>query len=287
MMEPNIRAEKRYALLTSTRAELTDHYTELIALGWRRRAARLTDPTLEFADLLESDGRLEAALRALLLLGRRAGEYMRALVTEPISSGDIFALTWYAAAAGEHSLLEACRDLAVALPDLQPAFAEACIWAPASPSLRACIDGLTLAMRLQVMAGRYGEFGGIAANAAEELRTMEGAADGIRALCGLVRSSGRDDLLSLVLHHLDDESEAVALCVARAVLTVAPSMSRERVLQRLGQLINSQVPAIQVEAVQTIVLHQPEWVPEVLRWLARKGDAARLYLSALGTLMRC
>jgi uncharacterized protein (TIGR02270 family) len=282
MMEPNTRAEERYALLTSTRAELTDHYTELIALGWRRRAARLTDPTLEFADLLEFDGRLEAALRALLLLGRRASEYMRALVTGPLSSGDLFALTWYAAAAGEHSLLEACRDLAVALPDLQPAFTEACTWAPASPPLRACIDDLPLAMRLQVMAGRHGEFDGMAVNTVEELQMNEGAADSIRALCGLIRSSGRGDLLSLALSHLDDESEDVVLCVARTVLTVAPSMSRAHVLQRLGDLINSRVPAIRVGAVQTIVLHQPQWAPEVLRWLARKSDAARLYLSALG-----
>ena len=132
------------------------------------------------------------------------------------------------------------------------------------------------------MAGRHGEFADTAVNTVEELQTKEGAADSIRALCGLIRSSGRGDLLSPVLRHLDDESEDVVLCVARTVLTVAPSMSRAHVLQRLGELINSQVPAIRVGAVQTIVLHQPQWAPEVLRWLARKSDAARLYLSALG-----
>jgi uncharacterized protein (TIGR02270 family) len=282
MTESSTHSRERLALLSSTAPALTEHYADLLAFGWRRRADRLTEPTLVFRDLLESDDRLHAALDTLLRLGRYARLHLTNCLAQPITANYLFALTLYALAAADCALLDACTDLATALPDMRPAFTEAFEWAPASEFLQTRIEALPPASRMHVVAVRYRDFAGLTDRTLEGLATLEPTSDNLRALCALIRHLGRQELTRMLLVYLDHEGEAVRLSIVQAALTVAPSVHRATVLEKLGELIHSNVPAISAAAIRLAVLHEPAWTANLLDWLRCDRDRTRSHLLALG-----
>ncbi len=56
---------------------LAEQHLDRLGLGWRRRAAMLRNPRVDFAELCGFDGRLQAALEALVQLGPLVRESLR------------------------------------------------------------------------------------------------------------------------------------------------------------------------------------------------------------------
>jgi uncharacterized protein (TIGR02270 family) len=282
MTQLHTETPSRLALLNSCGPKLADQYADTLAIGWRHRVNRLNSPAATFADLFEADGRMQAALDALVFLKRHAEAHMRAMLQDPVRRGELFAIALYALASANQSLLDTCLDLTIARPDLHDAMGDACIWAPAAPILRATIERLPAKVRMDVASSRFREYPGLAEETLLWLKSVDPAPDNVVGLCRLLRRMGRNDLapaLGRYFVHDDAEVRAVA---ASAALAMSGDKPVSGASTTLADLVDSPDAKVREIAVHYAILFDAKHANDVLTALAKDKKATRLYLRALG-----
>ncbi|WP_228111826.1 hypothetical protein [Zoogloea sp. 1C4] len=269
-------------LLATTAVKLADRHVDLLAFGWRRRADRLVNPALDFADLVAYDDRIRAALAALVYLGAPARQHLGGLLNEPMRSAELFALTYYALATQDGELLDATAALTAAIPDLMPARVAALQWAPVSLLLELAIDSLPLAKRIGLTGLRHRDCPGLDERTLAWLRTQAFDAESLCAVLQLVRDLGRADLAPAGLRYLDHAQPAVRLAAAQTLLTLGPLEHHGPACDALQTLAVGEQDTIATGALRTLVLHAPARTGPLLVRLASRPEFRRPYLQALG-----
>lgn len=271
-------------LLETTAVKLADRHTDLLAFGWRRRAARLTNPALDFADLVDYDDRMQASLAALVNLGRPAREHFRSLLNEPMRSAELFALTCYALTIQDAELMDAASALTMAIPDLMPARVAALQWAPVSELLESSIISLPMAQRIKLVGLRHRDCPGLDERTLAWLLTQEPDAEGISAALQLVRDLGRADLAPSGVPHLAHDQPAVRLMAAQTLLTLGSTEHHAPASDALQTLAMCEQDTVATAALRVLALHAPTKTKPLLTHLASQPEHCRRYLLALGWL---
>ena len=261
---------------------LAEQYTDRLALNWRRRAKLLESPNAAFAALSDWDGRMDAAIEALGLLGTASQRHMARVLEAPVNAGEAFAVLCHALHSGLGGLAEAAAAIARTLPRLQPALVAALEWTDSGPLWIKVAAGLPLAAKFDLIATRpdapdllppaldalYAE--GMAPEAlASALRCLRRMGDTSRALTGL--------------HYLQAADDAVRRQAAQAVVALAPEEHWAPAVDVLLALVRSSRNEAQ-PAARSLALNQPQQVLPVLAELhaTRPGEWARTHVQALG-----
>lgn len=271
-------------LLATTAAKLADRYTDLLALGWRRRAKCLANPALDFSDLVAYDDRLQASLAALVHLGAPARQHLRDILKEPMRSAELFALTCYALAAQDGELLDAASALTTAIPDLMPARVAALQWAPTSALLESSIGSLPMVWRIKLAGLRHRDWPGLDERTLAWLRTQELDAESVGAALQLIRDLGRADLAPAGLRYLNDEQPIVRLAAAQTLLTLGMPKHHGPACDALQTLLGCEQDTVATASLRSLALHAPTNVWPILPLLATQPAYRRRYLLTLGWL---
>ncbi|RAM61607.1 hypothetical protein RB25_24740 [Herbaspirillum rubrisubalbicans] len=273
-------------MLATTAVKLADRHTDQLAFGWRRRADRLANPGLDFADLVAYDDRIHASLTALVHLGEPARQHLRGLLNEPVRSAALFAVTCYALATQDAELFEAVSALTTAIPDLIPAKVAALQWAPDSVLLTSAIDSLSMAQQIKLVGLRYRAWSDLDERLLACLQTQDCDAERISAALQLIRDLGRADLAHLGRRYLDDDQPTVRLAAAQTLLTLGSPEHQGPACDALQALAMCEQDATATAALRVLALHVPACTEPVLARLASMPQHRRRHLLALGWLGR-
>jgi uncharacterized protein (TIGR02270 family) len=238
--------------------------------------------SLDFHDLLAADDQLQAALESLVLLGDPARTHMEALLDAPLRRGETFALALYALQTHNERLLDACRGLGIALPELRDSLMGAIAWAPASPLLLKCIDALPIPDRLRALGLRHRDFDGVVEQTLAWLRTVMPEPGIIEASLSFVRNVGDSHLAGAASRYLDHEAATARLAAAQTLLTLAEAKYAAEALEALALLATGEDAASRDGAVRCLAVHNPLASPGLIADLAGRPDQVRLHLLALG-----
>lgn len=278
-----MRTEAESSLAEGVYGRLAEHYTDRLALNWRRRGKLLESPNADFAALSDWDARMDVAMEALHLLGPVSQQHMARCLESPINAGEAFAVLCHALRSRFEGQAEATAAIATTMPRLLPALVAALEWSEPGPPWHRLVSRLPLAARFDVIAARHRDAPGLLPPALQALKEEGPASAALASALRCLRHMGDSSQALAGLHHLEAADERVRRQAAQALLALAPAELVERAVDALLSLVRgggSEAPA----AARCLALHQPRKVLPILAELraSHPGEWTRIHVQALG-----
>lgn len=270
-------------LVTAVHERLAEHYTDRLALNWRRRRKLLGSPAADFAALADWDARLDVALEALWLLGPVARQHMTRCLESPVNPGAAFAVVCHALHSRQGDLAEAAAAIVRTVPPLHGALVAALQWCEPSPLWHRIAATLPLAERFDLIAARHRDAPALLPAALDELKAAGPTSGALAAGLRCLRHQGQAALALAGLHHLQAADAQVRRQAAQAVLALAPQERQASAVEALLALVRDD-GSQREPAARCLALHCPRRVLPLLDELRARdaGACTRLYLQALG-----
>lgn len=269
---------------------LADHYTDMVALNWRRRARLLQSPANSFADLVDWDDRIQAGLDALRLLGPAAQDHLQQCLLEPINAGEAFAVLALGLSVQHQELVETAAAIVRGLPGqtrLPAALVAALEWSPPHPLWLQTLQSLPIQPRLMVLATRHRNAPQLLASTFEALQAdPDSPPEVLAAALRCLQYKGDARAVETGIYCLESGDACLRLASARALLAICPA-HEEAATAALLRLVR-EGGAQREAATRCLALHAPRQCLPLLAELQQDqagedlAPVLRLHLQAMG-----
>lgn len=272
-------------MLTRTlRPQLAEQYTDMLAQDYRLRNALLSSYHHDFSDLMQFDQRMQTYLDGMLLLKEETAEYLRGLLKELLSPGELFAVAIFAANTDDEFLLSGCLGLVQALPRLLPALYSVINWMPAQSNLWPLVSSLP-AFRAYAAATRNDN--GQTASVIFNQQDIQGIIEQGRCvdfLLNILCQSTSPFFVPALETVFSSDQDNLVLQGCRAILcsNLALDEYTNAAVMHLRRLTYSKKTDIRASAVKYLLASQTEASRTLISRLDEEPADTRLLIQAMG-----
>lgn len=261
---------------------IAEQYTDMLAQDYRLRNVLLSSYHHDLGSLLQFDRRMQAYLEGMLYLKEETAEYLRGLLQELLSPGELFSVALFAANANDEFLLSGCLGLAQGIPRLLPALLTVVGWMDTNSSLWPVM--MSHPGCRAFAAVMRADISGPITFTQQEIITLFENRQCVDFLLWFLGKSNSALFVPAIKRVFDSGQDDLILQGCRAVLCLRPQASEyiDVTKEQLLRLVHSNREDVRTLAVKYLLAYSVYEPQALINTLSEKKSDTRLLIQAMG-----